>query len=139
MQKEEKVVDVVGGDGYSGGWDSLNATALILHAPVLDDDPESVVGNEVEIGEEVVGEGACETTLVKPRFYGLSIVGNAGAERDGVFHQLERNWALEVVGSHHHLLLHLLFLLLLLLVPSSQSSPTHNHFALQSGELKLGL
>jgi len=132
MQKEKKMVHVVGGDGYSRGWDSLNAAPLILHAPILDYHPKRVVGNEVGVGYEVVGEGACEAALVEPRFNGFSIVCDAGAERDGVFHQLQRNWAPEMVGSHHLLLLHLFFLLLLLLLPSSQSSPTHHHFSLQS-------
>lgn len=90
-----------GGDGYLGGGDALDAEGAVGDAPLLDHAAEGVVGDEAAVRrcESVVGEGASEVAVVEPGLDASAVVGDAGGEGDGIFHQIEGDRAAEMAGN----------------------------------------
>lgn len=77
--------------------------------PDLDEALERVVGGEVCGGEELHGGGAGVVAGVEPALDAGAVVGDAGGEADGGFHDVEGDGAAEMRGHcevgivvHHH-------------------------------------
>lgn len=60
---------------------------------------------EIAIGNEILGEKELHSSRtgivagVEPALDAGAVVGDAGGQTDGRFHEVERNWATEVSGN----------------------------------------
>lgn len=79
-----------GGGGARGGWVGRGHDGPLLYEGV-----EGEVGDEVGGGEDLHGGGTSVVAGVEPRLDAGPIIGDAGAERDGRFHDVQRDWASE--------------------------------------------
>lgn len=97
----KKVEDVGVIQRGSRSWETFKAIEGVESAPGLDETAESVVRGEMGVfGERLVGEWAGGVVIgEEPAFDALAFVGDAGDGGHWVFHDLEGNWADEVVWN----------------------------------------
>lgn len=67
--------------------------------PNLNEALEIAIGNEVVGVKELHGGGTSVVAGVEPALDAGAVVGDAGGETDGRFHEVERNWTAEVRGN----------------------------------------
>lgn len=83
-------------------WNSLNALQATRDSLGLDHPPEGIVRHEVIVVDDgLVGDGGHRANMVpglEPRLDATTIIGDAGAEGDGVLHEVEGDGVVEGVG-----------------------------------------
>lgn len=85
------------GDGGFRGGDAFEG---VEGAPGLDEAAEGDVGGEIGVGEGLFGDGAGGFVLGEyPVLDAFSVVCYAGADGDGVLHDVQRNGAEEIRGN----------------------------------------
>lgn len=83
------------------GWDAVDAVVCVGGAPCLDESPESVVWGEVGVfGQRLFGDRAAGVAAMEqPSLDADTVVCHAGYGCNGVFHDLKRDGADEVLGN----------------------------------------
>jgi len=76
-----------------------DAVLGVSHTPSLDEPSEGVVRGEVRVASQaLLGDWADRfSRRLEPMLDALAVVGDAGGGGDGILHDLERDWAEEVL------------------------------------------